>query len=116
MTRGELLDVAADVAWRFRAYDSYSRDRTTAIRAIRRKCPDFTQRQLENAFDGAVSLYDYTKQLVAENANVIWDVVNEGSDNWNHLLDDQLKPKFPAFRKSSLHMMVSMNFYYWHMR
>lgn len=44
-SRGQLLNFAADVAWQFRAYDAYGQKESTDIRAIRKKCPEFTARQ-----------------------------------------------------------------------
>lgn len=115
MTRGELLDFAADVAWRFNAYDSYGANRATAIRAIRRKCTGFTPRQIENAFDSAMSLYDVVQPLVKEHAAEFWAATERGDKTWS-LLDTVLKRQFPAYRLSTLRGMVAMTFYYWHMR
>jgi hypothetical protein len=74
VSRGRLLDVASDVAWRFKAHHSYGGKDTTAIRAIRKKCPGFTPRQYANAFAKALDLYDAVEQLVRERASDLWDV------------------------------------------
>jgi len=116
VTRGELLDVAADVAWRFNAYGSYGTNRATAIRAIRRKCTGFSPRQLENAFEKSLALYDFAQQLVREHAAKLWAATKSGDKNWSRLLDNVLRSRFPAYRISTLRNMVAMTFYYWHMR
>ncbi|MBT5020047.1 hypothetical protein N8590_00910 [bacterium] len=116
MSRGEMLDVAATVAWRYSAYRSYHSDEAEAVKAIRRKCPSFTKKQCENAFQSGVKLYTRVKKLVKENADDLWKLYKEGDDSYTNLLDDQLRKEFPAYRVSTLRTMVGMNFYYWHMR
>jgi hypothetical protein len=83
MTRGELLDFTAEVAWRFNAYDSYGCNRATAIRAIRRKCDGFTPRQVENAFDSAMSLYDFVQPLVKKHTAEFWAQTEAGDKSWS---------------------------------
>lgn len=116
VSRGELLDVAADVAWRFKAYRGYGGDESTAIRAIRRKCPGFTARQYENALSKALDLYDAVELLVRERASELWDAHNAGDESWSRQLDADLKSRFKGFRVATFHSLVGMMFYYWHMR
>ncbi len=116
MTRGDLLDVAATVAWRFKAYGSYAGKQATAVRAIRRKCNGFTALQIENAFKKAIELYDCVHQLVRENESSLWASHKAGDKTWPKFLDVTLKQRFPAFKLSTLRMLVGMDFYYWHMR
>jgi hypothetical protein len=116
ISRGQLLDTATNVAWRFKAYDSYGGDEATAIRAIRRKCPGFSSRQYANAFAGALQLYDAVDTQVRERASEFWDAHNSGDDSWPRLLDCDLRSHFPSFRLSTFRILVGMMFYYWHMR
>ncbi len=39
ISRGQLLDVTSDVAWRFSAYTSYGGNEANAIRAIQKNAP-----------------------------------------------------------------------------
>ena len=114
--RGELLDVATDVAWRFVAYRGYGGDESTAIRAIRRKCPGFTSRQYENALAKALGLYAAVERLVRERASELWDAHNAGDESWPRQFDADLKTQFRSFRVATFHSLVGMMFYYWHMR
>ena len=116
VSRGRLLDVVSDVAWRFKAHHSYGGKDTTAIRAIRKKCPGFTPRQYANAFAKALDLYDAVEQLVRERASDLWDAHNSGDESWPQLFDRDLRSRFSAFRLSTFHSLVGMMFYYWHMR
>lgn len=116
VSRGQLLDVASDVAWRFKAYGSYGGKDVTAIRAIRKKCPGFTSRQYANAFAKALELYDVVEKQVRERSSDLWDAHNAGDESWQKLLDDDLRSRFSGFRLSTFHSLVGMMFYYWHMR
>ena len=116
VSRSALLDVAADIAWRFKAYNSYGGDPATAIRAIRRKCTGFSARQLENALSTSLELYDFVHELVRDNASSLWDASKSDGDAWANSFDDVLRENFPAYRISTLRKMVGMDFYYWHMR
>ena len=97
MTRGALLDVAAGVAWRYQAYDSYDRETRKAMKAIRRKWPEFSEKQCENALIAAIRMYVRVEILVNEHADEIWRIANQELDDWTNLLDKQLKKEFPAF-------------------
>jgi hypothetical protein len=110
------LDVASNVAWRFKAYGSYGREVETALRAIRRKCPGSSSRQNVNAFTKALELYDVIERLVRERASDLWDAYNSGDKSWPEFIDDDLRSRFPGFRLSTFHVLVGMMFYYWHMR
>jgi hypothetical protein len=116
VSRGQLLDFAADVAWRFKAYCAYGENESTAIRAIRKKCPGFTSRQYENSFAKALELYDAANRLVADRSAEFWKEHRSGNEKWPHLLDDDLRKLFPGFRVSTIRSLVGMTFYYWHMR
>ena len=108
--------MAADVAWRFRAYDSYGRNPVTARRAIRRRCPDCSPKQVENAFAKALALYDSVDDLVRDNSSLFWAMHKKGDTSWSRHFDRELKRRFPSFRVSTLRQLVGMNFYYWHLR
>lgn len=116
VSRGELLDVSSDVAWRFKAYGAYGANRETAIRSIRRKCTGFSKQQYDNALNKSLELYDAVHKLVQEKAAQLWTAFQSGDDCWQHLLDDELSQQFSAFRISTIRGMVGMMFYYWHMR
>ena len=108
--------MAADVAWRFRAYDSYGGNPATARRAIRRRCPDCSPKQIENAFTKASALYDSVDDLVRDNASLLWAIHKTDDTSWRRHFDRELQAQFPGFRVSTLRGMVVMNFYYWHLR
>ena len=116
VSRGQLLDVASDVAWRFRAYDAYGGKDATAIRAIRKNCPGFSSRQYANAFAKALDLYDVVEELVRQRAKDLWDAHKSSDDSWPQSLDQELRSRFSGFRVSTFHSLVGMMFYYWHMR
>lgn len=116
VSRGQQLDFAADVAWRFKAYRAYGQKESTAIRAIRKKCPGFTTRQYNNAFAKALELYDATNRLVADRSGEFWTEYESGNEQWPHLLDGDIQKLFPGFRVSTIRGLVGMTFYYWHMR
>lgn len=115
-SRGELLDVATAVAWRFRAYGSYGGNQATAIRAIRRRRGGFTARQYANAFTKTLELYDVVQLLVNEHADEFWAVHNRGDESWPKQFDRELSNRCSGFRRSTLRSLVGMTFYYWHMR
>jgi hypothetical protein len=52
----KLADIASDVAWRFSAYGSYGENRATALRALRRRAPEFDREEREQAFDNSLAL------------------------------------------------------------
>ena len=116
VSRGELLDFSADVAWRFRAYDGYGQNESTAVRAIRKRCPGFTTRQYNNSFAKALELYDVIYHLVKDRSSEFWDAYRSGDEAWPRLLDDDLRTQFPGFRLSTIRGLVGMTFYYWHLR
>lgn len=116
VSRGELLDVATDVVWRFKAYRGYGGNESTAVRAIRRKCPGFTARQYENALAKAFDLYTTVERLVRDRASDLWEAHNAGDESWPHQLASDLKLQFKGFRIATFHSLVGMMFYYWHMR
>ena len=116
LSRGALLEVASDVVWRFRAYEAYSGNASTAIRALRARCPGFTSRQYANAFAKNVELYDTVEKLVRERAEELWSAHKSGDQTWSRRFDEQLRSRFKGFRVSTIRGMVGMMFYYWHLR
>ena len=115
VTRGELLSLASDVVWRFRAYESYGEEPARAIRALKRRGPGFTDRQYRNAFDQALSLYDAVQELLRTKGDRVWAAYRE-KRAFHQVFDDELARRFPGFRKSTLGSVVGMSFYYWHLR
>ncbi len=115
-SRGHLLDVSSDVAWRYKAYGAYGGNRATAIRAIRRKCPAFTPRQYSNAFARALELYDAVDAFVQQHESELWDAHNAGESSLPKHLDVKLSARFPGFRRSTIRSLIGMMFYYWQMR
>ena len=115
-SRGQLLDVTTDVAWRLKAYDAYGGNQATAIRAIRRQCPGFTAQQYSNALQKALALYEAVEELVQQRQSQLWAAHNAGDDSWPKHLDSELHARFAGFRRSTFHSLVGMMFYYWHMR
>ena len=118
MTRfwGELLDVATDVVWRFRAYDAYGGSEPKACQAIRKRCPGFSPRQYYNAFTKSLELYNVVERLVKEYSSKLWDIYKTDKDGWQNFFDQELKARYPSFRLSTLRGMVSMMFFYWHLK
>ena len=114
--RGQLLHTASDIAWRYRAYNSYDNNPATACRALAKRCPGFTKQQYLNAFQKNLELYDTVEKLVAENASRLWAAHKSGDDSWPKLFDQQLKQQFSTFNLTTLRSTVNMMFYYWHLR
>jgi uncharacterized protein YukE len=115
VSRGQLLDVAYELAWRFEAYDSYSRRPATAIRALRRRCPGHSDRQYENAFARARQLYQHVCDLVRDHSDDVWRRHHARQDVAD-MFDAVLRPRFSGFRLATFHQAVGMTFYYWHLR
>lgn len=115
VSRGELLHVAYEVAWRFEAYDSYGRTPATAVRALRRRCPGYTARQYQNAFQRARELYSTVCEFVRERSDDVWERYRAEEEIFA-LFDSELRARFPGFRKATFHQAVAMTFYYWHLR
>jgi hypothetical protein len=116
LSRGELLDVAFATAWRLRAYGSYGASRKNACRAIRKRCPGFTDTQCENALDKALTLYDAVHDLVERNSKAVWDEYHRVGNDVAKMFDTDLRDRFPGFQLATFHYAVGMTFYYWHMR
>ncbi len=116
MPRSELLTVAAETAWRLRAYKGYSLSKAKACRAIRRRCPTFSTRRCENALAQSLALYDVVERAVSKNKDRLWAAEESGDDSWTSFFDAELRDQFPASRIGALRWMVGMMFYYWHLR
>ena len=113
--RGELLAVASDVVWRYRVYDAYGRDLLGAGRALKRRCPGFSARQYENALAKALDLYEAVQVLLRARRDEVW-AAYEAKQPWHELFDDELRTRFPGFRKSTLGSVVGMSFFYWYLK
>jgi hypothetical protein len=114
-TRGELLEVASSVAWNLKAYDNYHRSTTKATRALKRRCPGFTDLQYANALQRAIELYEEADLLVRTNPEQFWDEFHRSKAGPASAIDE-LAERFRGFRKSTIRSTLGMIFYYWHLR
>ena len=115
VSRGEFLAVASDVAWNLRAYDPYGKRPAQAIRALKKRCPGFSDTQYRNAFKKSVALYDAVQGLLRTHNDRIW-AAYRAKQAYENVFNEELSSQFPGFRKSTLGSMVGMSFFYWHLR
>ena len=115
VSRGKFLSVASDVAWNFCAYDRYGKEPRKAIQALKRRCPGFSDKQYQNAFEKSVALYEAVQVLLRENRDRVW-AAHEAEEPYHELFDEELSRRFPGFTRATLGSMVGMSFYWWHLR
>lgn len=115
VSRGALLEAASSVAWNLKAYDSYDRSTAKATRALKQRCPGFTDRQYTNALERAIDLYEEADALVHADPKRFWDEFDR-SGAVPDCAVGELAKRFGGFRKSTIRSTLSMVFYYWHLR
>jgi len=86
--------------------DACGQKESTDIRAIRKKCPEFTARLNQSAFTKGVEVYDTANRLVADRSPDFWEEHQFGNAQWSHLHNEDLRKLFPEVRVSTIHGLV----------
>jgi hypothetical protein len=114
-----LLNVAWDVALRYRAHDSYGSEEN-ACRALSRRCPGCTPLRYRRAFRKAVALYDRAEKLVNAHRETLWrrwqalQTTNASLDT--RFIVDALKERIPGFSASVYSQAVGWVFFWHHLK
>lgn len=116
--RGELLQVAFDVARRFKDLDQYGSEEK-ALKALRCRCSGFTTKQCQNALAKALDLLEVARDVVPSNLTTIFDIENtpalKGTPYFAHL-DDEMKLRCPGFRVSTLRAALGWTLFWHHLK
>jgi len=115
-SRGEMLDVAFDVAHRLIDYDSYGCSRQKACKALARRCDGFDAQQYEKALAKAIRLYEVTDELVEKHKEKLWQTYDkpEGLDIADIL--EEVKKLCPGFLVSTYKSAIWWLFFWHHLK
>jgi hypothetical protein len=111
------LEVALDVARRRRDFESYGSE-NKALRALRRRCPNFAPAEYEDALNRAYRLYDVAEELVASHKAALWANLEapDGQVPYATLYDDlveQARIRCPGFHAHSYSSTLGW-IWFWH--
>jgi hypothetical protein len=98
-TNEALLDAAADVALRLRAFDSYRGSQRQAVSALKRRQPGFSQSVYEQVLQAALVLFDTTRAMVDAELRRM----REGApiEGWVDRVAHSLEVQCPGFPQST---------------
>jgi hypothetical protein len=119
ITRGKLLDHAADVARHFIGFEAYQGSRARAAAALRRRAPGFAESQYERALQKALAMFRAAVKIMDENAPAVFVVYRTGeSDFATYDFEpyvSMLRREHPGFPRSTYEWVLAWIFLYFHL-
>src|SRR3712207_5326452 len=112
-SRGELLDVAFDVARRYIEFGEYG-SKERACEALRRRCRGFSARQYANALDKAIRLLEVAVEVVGERAETLWRRYRAQALRFDDVTVE-VKERCGGFRRSTYESAVGWVFFWRHL-
>jgi hypothetical protein len=113
-SRGELLDVAFDVARRYIEFGEYG-SKERARKALKRRCPGFSEGQYANALDKAVRLLEVSIEVVRERSEALWQRYRAQALRFDDITGE-VKVRCGGFRRSTYESAAGWVFFWHHLK
>jgi len=111
----DLLNEAFDVVRRYSEFDSYG-SVAKACKALRRRCPNFSSEQYEEAFLSTLQLFNTVIDILAVNASRMWQEEKDTGEIDFTAFDEEIKRRCPGMPLNIGYQSFVWVWYWHHLR